>query len=143
VKVIDLGLASYNSGKLSGQVGTADWMAPEVVKRQTYDERIDVWSLGITIIEMMIGKTPYAEKPENKVKKMILQHGKPPMPYKDQLDREFQDILDMCLEIDPNERASASDLLGHPFFTRLAVINTQLVRKIVSKLVKSYKRTVR
>lgn len=58
VKLADFGLATRTNKRNRDRLGTSKWMAPEVIREQYYDEKIDMWSLGITIIEMMDRSLP-------------------------------------------------------------------------------------
>ncbi|KAK7282778.1 hypothetical protein RIF29_11825 [Crotalaria pallida] len=91
-------------------------MAPEVVKgkHQGYGLPADMWSLGCTVLEMLTGQIPYCE-----FECALFRIGKgerPPIP--DSLSRDARDFILQCLQVDPNDRATASQLLNHPFVQR-------------------------
>ena len=136
-KVIDFGLATYNTGNVTGVLGTYAWMAPEQVKAEVYDECIDMWAFGITMIEMLNGKAPYEDEPDEKIIEQIKLNGKPTFPGEDKLDAQLKDVLNRCLQVDRKMRTSAKDLLCHPVFTNASHQDTQLVKELVDKYISS------
>ncbi len=102
-------------------VGAPCWMAPEVMEQtHGYDYKADIWSLGITAIEIAQGMAPYSNAPALKVLIMTLQHPPPVLnsEYAAKFSNEYQDFIASCLKKDPSERLTAAELLNHPLFAK-------------------------
>jgi len=89
-------------------------MAPELIKgRQTYDKKVDIWSLGIFAIELAAGEPPYINEPQTRVLYNIVHMEPPAIDAK--WSPDFRDFVNRCLQKDPENRAEADELLEHPF----------------------------
>ncbi|KAL6297453.1 hypothetical protein ACE6H2_005595 [Prunus campanulata] len=98
--------------------GTAYWMAPEVVnqKNRGYGLAADIWSLGCAVLEMLTRQPPYSHL-EGMQALFQIGRGEPP-PVPDSLSMDARDFIFKCLQVNPNKRPTAAQLLNHPFVKR-------------------------
>lgn len=119
VKLADFGSASIIS-PANSFVGTPYWMAPEVILAMDegqYDGKVDVWSLGITCIELAERKPPYFNMNAMSALYHIAQNDAPKMSAPD-WSKDFQHFVESCLQKSPPDRPTSARLLTHEFILR-------------------------
>ena len=116
--------------------GSPYWMSPQVVKNLNYDMKTDIWSLGITCCEMCNGKPPFSElDPKNAMEKIGINPPKvDAIIKKEKHSKEFYDFVKKCLEIEPENRPSAKELINHGFIIKYAKDNNFLKELIDSHI---------
>ncbi|KZV22732.1 mitogen-activated protein kinase kinase kinase 1-like [Dorcoceras hygrometricum] len=119
VKLADFGLAKATKmNDIKSCKGTPFWMAPEVVNRRNhgYGRAADIWSLGCTVLEMLTGQIPYSHLEGMQALFRIGRGELPSIPSN--LSKDAQDFILKCLQVNPDNRPTAAQLLEHPFIKK-------------------------
>ncbi|KAG8307806.1 serine threonine kinase 10 [Homalodisca vitripennis] len=144
VKLADFGVSAKNKSTLQKHdtfIGTPYWMAPEVVLCETfrdnpYDFKVDIWSLGITLIEFAQMDPPNHEMTPMRVLLKIQKSDPPKLDQPSKWSKDFNDFIAKALVKDPTQRPNADDLLKHSF------ICNELEVKPIRDLLLEYKAEV-
>ena len=118
VKLADFGVSAELTNTINKRktvVGSPFWIAPEVIKESHYDGRADVWSLGITVIEMAEGAPPHSNLNPLRAIFLIPSKPAPTLADPDNWSPEMLDFIRCCCKKDPSERSDSALLTGHPF----------------------------
>ncbi|KAG5837324.1 hypothetical protein ANANG_G00238080 [Anguilla anguilla] len=121
IKLSDFGFCAQVSKEVQRRkslVGTPYWMAPELISRLPYGPEVDIWSLGVMVIEMVDGEPPYFNEPPLKAMKMIRDNLPPKLKNLHKVSPLLKGFLDRMLVRDPAQRATANELLKHPFLSK-------------------------
>jgi len=130
IKLADFGYSIRLSDidKTNSIVGTPYWMAPEIIEpKGNISTACDIWSLGITIIQLLTSKPPYYQLEPYPAMFRIVTDEYPPLP--DNISNNLKDFLIKCFIKDSNKRPKSRDLLNHPWITSP---NKKLVKKFIN-----------
>jgi hypothetical protein len=118
VKLTDFGLGAQLTAyeqRRRTMLGTAEFMAPEIIMRSAYSTQVDIWALGMLVHEMADGETPFAGLQPTAVLAKIETEGVPPLKRK-KWTHEAKDFVSQCLQFVPERRPAARALTLHPWF---------------------------
>ena len=132
VKISDFGISiNKNVLNCNNRVGTPYWMSPEVINRQRYNEKTDIWSLGIICYELVEGEPPYSEFKPNVVMKKIIENPIKGLKNPEKYSNEFNDFVSLCLNVDYNKRPNIPQLLEHKFIKKSGSV--KFLQKIIEE----------
>lgn len=118
VKLSDFGFCAQVSDQVPKRrslVGTPYWLSPEIISRQSYGPEVDIWSMGIMIMEMVDGEPPFYNEPPIQAMKRIRDMPPPKLQNQSRISSYLDNFLSRMLIKDPSQRATARELLQHPF----------------------------
>ncbi|KAG4428565.1 hypothetical protein IFR05_015949 [Cadophora sp. M221] len=115
IKIFDFSSCSLGQKKSSIIMGSPYWMAPELIKQQSYSFKVDVWSLGITVIEMKETEPPYYTEEPLKAMYLIATNGTPRLRQPKLWSKNLLSLMSQMLCVDVVARASIFEVLRHSF----------------------------
>jgi len=121
VKLADFGVSAqliHSYSVRNEKMGSPYWMSPEVINRNDYSFSTDIWSLGITCIELAEGEPPFSTLRMIKVMQMIITNPTKGLTNPSKWSKEFNDFVKVCLNVDPLKRPIAKELQKHPFLVK-------------------------
>ena len=121
VKLCDFGICrEYIKNKMKKyRGGSPYWMAPEILKKEEYNQSIDIWALGITCIELAENEPPYSKLTPEVIMKKIINSPPKGLAGPSKWSKEFNDFISLCLTLDKNKRPLSDELLNHEFITMI------------------------
>ncbi|WFD30227.1 kinase that interacts with cdc31p [Malassezia sp. CBS 17886] len=137
VMLCDFGVAAPfvtggTRGKRSTFVGTPYWMAPEVIlEGKSYDYKADIWSLGITVYEIVAGNPPHADQDQQHVIAMIPKNKPPRLP--ERYPAPLREFVALCLDEDPGERPAADELARTKWLRASAKTPISVLRDLLAQ----------
>ena len=116
-KLTDFGWSNYIQEEKERKTvcGTPIYLAPEIIKEQGHDERVDIWCIGVLLFELITGKVPF-HGPDIETLKSNILHLKIIWPK--EMNPDAKDLISLILKLDPNQRLPLEDMLKHPFFLK-------------------------
>ena len=116
-KLTDFGWSNYmqEDEKRTTVCGTPIYLAPEIIKEQGHDERVDVWCIGVLLFELLTANVPFQGNDLETLKNNIL---KLKIAWPRDINLDAKNLIMKILKLDPNARITLSEMLSHPFITK-------------------------
>jgi len=113
VKIADFGWARIRQDHMTKQRGTFQWMAPEVIRRNTYSEKADVFSFGIILWELMVQEPPYRNIDRIQVAKKVATDPKYRPKIPSDVPSKIKELMPLCWDHDPDQRLSFDQIIEY------------------------------
>lgn len=124
IKLTDFSLAASIDKTINGSIngvmatpcGTPTYVSPEILKRENYDESVDIWSIGVVLYIVLCGYPPFTSNVRSVLYKQICKGEYAyESPFWDDISSSAKSLVDGCLQVDPAKRFTAFDILNHPW----------------------------
>jgi len=117
IKVCDFGWSTVRDKheKMRTFCGTYEYMAPEILLKQSYNYTIDIWALGILLYELNHGYSPFRAKKTKEIYHNIMEVG---IKFQKTCSDQLKDLIQKILQVNPADRISLEDILQHPWVTK-------------------------
>ncbi|CAO1613676.1 unnamed protein product [Jaminaea pallidilutea] len=136
ILICDFGVAASlvsSASKRTTFVGTPYWMAPEVITSgKSYDQSADIWSLGITVYEMVIGNPPLADQEQMRAIMLIPKNKPPRLPTDKNFSQPMRDFVSSCLNEEAKERPGAEELSKSKWIKSNAKTSTSVLKELIA-----------
>ncbi|CCK73598.1 mitogen-activated protein kinase kinase PBS2 NDAI_0G06150 [Naumovozyma dairenensis CBS 421] len=147
IKLCDFGVSGNLVASMAKtNIGCQSYMAPERIKSfnpdmATYTVQSDIWSLGLSILEMALGRYPYPPETFDNIFSQLsaIVDGPPPQLPSDKFSKEAQDFVSLCLQKIPERRLNYSALLEHPWLVKYRDVDVGMSDYLTSRLEKRKK----
>uniref|UniRef100_A0A1I8MKH6 Serine/threonine-protein kinase ULK3 n=1 Tax=Musca domestica TaxID=7370 RepID=A0A1I8MKH6_MUSDO len=133
LKVADFGFAQHlKLGEINQQLkGSPLYMAPEIIRKQRYDARADLWSIGVILYECLFGRAPYSSKTIEELLARIQNCERITLPPNARISKECEDLLSRLLQHDPAKRIAFNDFFNHAFLDLKTVPSEKTLQKAI------------
>ena len=122
IKLADMGFAvqlTQEKMMRNTLAGTPCWIAPEIVERRPYTSKVDIWSFGVLVIEILEGEPPNLRKNQTDIFEEI-KEGHVSFQFPERIDDKYKNFVGKCLRINPDQRMTAEELLTDEIFQDVA-----------------------
>ena len=141
IQLCDFGTSTmYISNRNLKKAGSSYWMSPEMCKGNEYNFPTDIWSLGITCIELAEGNPPYSEVKSLIAMKTIAKNPPQSLKNPEKFSKNFNNFISLCLKINPNERGNIDQLINHDFIKELSDDDNNDAMKELIDMIENKKR---
>eukprot|EP01121_Diplochlamys_sp_Union-15-3_P012438 TRINITY_DN3720_c0_g1_i4.p1 TRINITY_DN3720_c0_g1~~TRINITY_DN3720_c0_g1_i4.p1 ORF type:complete len:276 (-),score=58.45 TRINITY_DN3720_c0_g1_i4:92-919(-) len=136
VKLTDFGISAQivsADSVRNTSIGSPYWMAPEIIEEKGHNNKVDIWSLGITCIELAEKKPPHSDKTPIRALFAITTNPPPRFSKPDNYSSLLNDFIELCLNKEPKQRPSAEELLKHELFFKENLSKDSLLADMFEK----------